>query len=477
MQTTPKILIIDDEEVVRETLEILLSAEDLELLFAENGEIGIRMAEEFLPDAVLLDVMMPGMDGFETCRQIRTRPALAEIPIIMITALDSRDARLTGLMAGADDFLNKPFDGVEIQIRVRNIMRINRYRNLMAERSRFLWVVENDNKGYIVLGENGNIVYANQRAQVFFHLPEEYSHINFGRQAERYYQPHVPEDGQNYRTVGRSSYLVQPETATARAFWLRVEVMSFPLGVNNQRLVRITDVTDEMSTYQDIRKIHLLVAHKLRTPVSNIYTSMAILNAQIQIVSDEEVKPMVQAAWVGAERLVKDVRDILKYIDAPVALADGKPLYLHEISRIINMAGEALEIKKISFSLPDELAGLQVSMSLNAMELIIYELFENSKKFHPTQTPAIQVSVNLYKDNEVVLQFLDDGQTMTAEQITRAKLPYSQSEKWFTGEVSGMGLGLPLIATLTWQAGGQARVANREDQPGVCVRLLLPLLR
>ena len=70
---------------------------------------------------------------------------------------------------------------------------------------------------------------------------------------------------------------------------------------------------------------------------------------------------------------------------------------------------------------------------------------------------------------------LDDGQSMTAEQITRAKLPYSQSEKWFTGEVSGMGLGL-LIATLPGRAGGQVRIANRDDRPGICVTLLLPLL-
>jgi len=74
------------------------------------------------------------------------------------------------------------------------------------------------------------------------------------------------------------------------------------------------------------------------------------------------------------------------------------------------------------------------------------------------------------------LHFLDDGQAMTAEQITRAKMPYSQGEKWFTGEVPGMGLGIPLVSTLVWQTGGQVRITNRDDQAGVCVSLILPML-
>jgi two-component system, cell cycle response regulator len=70
----------------------------------------------------------------------------------------------------------------------------------------------------------------------------------------------------------------------------------------------------------------------------------------------------------------------------------------------------------------------------------------------------------------------DDGQVMTAEQITRAKIPYSQGEKWFTGEVPGMSLGIPLVSTLVWQTGGQVRITNRDGQAGVCVSLTLPVL-
>jgi K+-sensing histidine kinase KdpD len=110
------------------------------------------------------------------------------------------------------------------------------------------------------------------------------------------------------------------------------------------------------------------------------------------------------------------------------------------------------------------------------MEMIIYELLENSKKFHPHETPNIQIHIEPRKGNNIQVRFLDDGQLMSPEQITRAKMPYSQGEKWFTGELPGMGLGIPLVSALVWQTGGQVRITNRDDQVGVCVSLTLQVI-
>jgi putative two-component system response regulator len=135
MDAKPTILIIDDEPIIRLTLESFLASLDASLVIAENGEKGLELAEATRPDLVLLDVMMPGMDGFEVCRRIRANPALAEMPVIMITALDDRESRLKGLRAGADDFLNKPFDGFELLARVQTIVRLNRYRHIVEQRN------------------------------------------------------------------------------------------------------------------------------------------------------------------------------------------------------------------------------------------------------------------------------------------------------------------------------------------------------
>jgi putative nucleotidyltransferase with HDIG domain len=118
----------------RETLAALLRAEEYQLAFACNGPEALEQAAALNPDLILLDVMMPGMDGFEVCRRIRATPALAEVPLILITALDDRDSRIQGIEAGADDFIAKPYDRRELRARVRTITRLNRYQRLLAER-------------------------------------------------------------------------------------------------------------------------------------------------------------------------------------------------------------------------------------------------------------------------------------------------------------------------------------------------------
>lgn len=125
------ILIIDDDSTARTALEMLLKPDGYVLAFAENGVEGLSKARELLPDLILLDVMMPGMHGFDVCRALRQDPQLAELPVLMVTALDDRASRLEGLEAGADDIISKPYDRAELRARIRTIARLNRYRRLL----------------------------------------------------------------------------------------------------------------------------------------------------------------------------------------------------------------------------------------------------------------------------------------------------------------------------------------------------------
>lgn len=132
--THPRILIIDDEPIARDTLEALLSQEPFEMYFATDGLEGFSRATEVRPDVILLDVMMPLLDGFAVCRAIRHHAELGEVPILLISALDDRDSRLAGLNAGADDFITKPFDRLDLLARLRSVTRLNRYRRLAEQR-------------------------------------------------------------------------------------------------------------------------------------------------------------------------------------------------------------------------------------------------------------------------------------------------------------------------------------------------------
>jgi PAS domain S-box-containing protein len=132
MPTKPStILIVDDVAANRDTLLELLEMEDYLLVEAVDGPTALRLAAEAPPDLVLLDIMMPGMNGFEACRKMRADPRLAEVPIIMVTALDDQASRIAGIEAGADDFITKPFNRAELRARARTVTRLNRYRRLM----------------------------------------------------------------------------------------------------------------------------------------------------------------------------------------------------------------------------------------------------------------------------------------------------------------------------------------------------------
>lgn len=128
------VLIVDDDPTAREALVAILEGEGYELQQAKDGRQALHVLEQLQPDLILLDVMMPALDGFEVCRRIRATPALAEVPIILLTALDDRDSLLRGIESGADDFLTKPPDRRELVARVRTITRLNRYRTLMEQR-------------------------------------------------------------------------------------------------------------------------------------------------------------------------------------------------------------------------------------------------------------------------------------------------------------------------------------------------------
>ncbi len=121
---TARVLVVDDILSNVKLLEAKLSAEYFEVVSAYNGLDALARMDEQTPDIVLLDVMMPGMDGFEVCRRIKANPKTAHVPVVMVTALDQPSDRVAGLDAGADDFLTKPVDDAALFARVRSLVRL-----------------------------------------------------------------------------------------------------------------------------------------------------------------------------------------------------------------------------------------------------------------------------------------------------------------------------------------------------------------
>ena len=120
----PKILVVDDIPVNIQLLQAFLATQNYKTYIARNGEEAIKQVEIVEPDLILLDVMMPKMNGFETCRQLKQMEKARYTPVIMVTALNETDSKIKGIEAGADDFISKPFNKLELLARVKSLLRV-----------------------------------------------------------------------------------------------------------------------------------------------------------------------------------------------------------------------------------------------------------------------------------------------------------------------------------------------------------------
>ena len=477
MTTNPSILIVDDEPTGREVLAALLHNQNYRLYFAANGPEALESAIRHLPDVILLDVMMTGMDGFEVCRRLRANRTLSEVPVVLITALDDRESRLQGIAAGADDFVTKPFDRSELRLRVQTITRLNRYRKLVEERSRLNWVVEHADDGYVMIDENDRIRYANPRAMIYLGLDEaqDASELSFRQLVgERYScEPQLAWVGwpDNKLPSATPRYLVQPESYAAHALWLQVDVIDQNDAM--VRLVRLRDVTRQLDFKQDTWSFHTGVLHKLRTPLSSMIVSMNLINQQLEGHANKMLHEMSEIAVRGCERLNDQISEILRYIQLNQPNLIGGRCPVGAISVLIAEVGDLLGIQHIDLSFASNMHDMIVVMSRQALELIFIELLSNAKKFHPQKQPKIEVYVATAKEH-VTISVSDNGVSLSPEQLIQVWQPYYQAEKYFTGEVQGMGLGLTMVAMRMWGVGGSCRIANRENGPGVVVTLQIP---
>ncbi len=133
MDTQPSILVIDDEPDNFDVIETLLDGEGYQLHYAPSGQQALTRLNSFQPDVILLDVMMPDLDGMEVCRRIKADPQWQTVPIVMVTALTAKEDLAQCLGAGADDFISKPINSLELRARVNSMLRIKQqYDNLQA---------------------------------------------------------------------------------------------------------------------------------------------------------------------------------------------------------------------------------------------------------------------------------------------------------------------------------------------------------
>jgi two-component system cell cycle response regulator len=168
-----RILVVDDVPANVKLLEARLSAEYFDVATAYSGAEALTMAERAECDIVLLDVMMPDMDGFEVCRRLKTNPATHHIPVVMVTALDQPSDRVQGLEAGADDFLTKPVSDVALVSRVRSLARLKMVTDelrMRAVTSKEIGIQSAEREAVAETGRNGRVLIVDDRKSSYERL-------------------------------------------------------------------------------------------------------------------------------------------------------------------------------------------------------------------------------------------------------------------------------------------------------------------
>jgi DNA-binding response OmpR family regulator len=169
MQT---ILVIDDDELVSRTLQRALKLYDYQVMVAHSGTEGLHLARRHRPDLLVLDVIMPGTNGFQVCRQVRGDPLLKDIPVLFLTAKSKDEDKIEGFRAGGDDYLPKPFNMQELQLRINAILRRSAGNSLEPLDHKMIAVgeVNLDTRTFKVSTPTGTTLLTNVQFDLLYHL-------------------------------------------------------------------------------------------------------------------------------------------------------------------------------------------------------------------------------------------------------------------------------------------------------------------
>lgn len=473
------VLVVDDEPIGLEVVKALLGSTSYTIHCASSGPDALAKTEALRPDLVLLDVLMPGMSGYDVCRRIRKTPHLSDIPIILLTALNDRDAKLRGLQVGADDFISKPFDRLELRARVNTILRLNRYKRINVERAKFGWVVESADDGYIILNKDGHITYANPQARHLLGLPKTDAILkeSFLVLARKHFQCQPPQAWANWPTppsANGTRHLVRPQSNTTAVLWLQVDLMENEEISEDTRLIRLRNVTHEINQQRLRWSFHSQIQHKFRHPLSVLSGHLEILRGD-GVTTHEEQAMLIENSYRASQILSRELLSVLDYVTMTAEGAVDSEYC--SIEELIDVA-ESLDAQmpSVTLDLHSQIytpQTMKLPLDKRQVEAIMWELYQNATKFHPQQSPGLSLDLKS-ADNRLHIQIKDDGVTLTPDQLHQIWTPYYQAERYYTGQVPGMGLGLSMIASIIWGLGGSCHAYNRRDRSGLVIELQIP---
>jgi two-component system, cell cycle response regulator len=470
-----RILCVDDEPKNLKLLAAILMPAGYDLIMAENGELALSLIEQQPPDLILLDIMMPGLSGYDVLTKIRAANNSRLIPVIMVTALREVEDRVKALDLGCDDFISKPFDKVEMLARVKSLLRISYYRGQLDEKEKFELLLNQIADMIVVLQGDLGLVRYNQPAQELLQLGQLSGNVieHLTAKFKVKYQGDLSAD---IKLRSLTFDVIRPEAAKARALVLEIRssVIKDPAGGITNIMLLGRNVTEEREEERLKQNFFDLISHKLMTPLTLALSHGEMFQQGLYGPLNEAQKKAAETIYKQVQMLKAMIVRMLTFITInPENIAASKEeiilaeQFAKTIDPLVKSAGDRkVEVQVVCGN------EIKLQMNKNYFELMIGNLVENAVKFSDQEPVKLKIEV-AREASRLRISVSDNGPGIPPEEQGNLFKEFYQGEKNFTGQVEGAGLGLALVKKLVELSGGKISLSSNLGQ-GTTIIIDLP---
>jgi PAS domain S-box-containing protein len=456
------VLLADDERVNRQLISALLRKWGHTVIESPNGILALDMLQKTRPDLVLLDLMMPQMDGYETTRRIRQMPHCQAMPIVVISALESVESIVTAIEAGADDYLIKPIRAPILAAKLRRMTEVLQIRKAHQEeeiRNRAIGDTVVD--ALVIANQDGLMEWINPAAVRMFGYPAS----NMLGQSVNMLMPESlrgPHNGflheVRQRLSGTRRY-TQGLQANGKVFPVEITIAPLPLPGRVAYLGMVRDMTQWEQLERLKRDFMSVINHELRTPLTSVVGALSLLSAGAAGPLPPKAQHLVQMAERNTSRLgrlINDVLDLDKIESGALklhpALHDAKTL-LREAVDVNEASAKAKQIKLTLDLHAVQDVQPQLWVDNDRFQQIMSNLLSNAVKFSPPGSP-IEVICTL-QGQLLRVAVVDLGPGVSLEFQHRIFERFAQQDRPDVRKSEGSGLGLNIARSLARQMGGE----------------------
>lgn len=474
-ETRKRLLVMQPEGGLLSLLTDVFGKNGVEVHVVEKASDVVSMATECTPDVLLLNSRRDVAELFGICWNIREHPALKDVPLFIISKEQGRAARLGSLRAGADDYISYPLDGDELVLKLRNLLKSQRFRREIAGRDVISIIGEQSTHGVLLLDRQGRVTYANHAAETNLEVTESVDATWLVQLSRRFNlckaneSPITTDAFCGPQVMMMFERGVPPDSSPK---WYRCVQFPFLDDPEGRQLVVILDMTARLGMQDILLGVRRLLMHKVRTPLNGLLAPLELLQTDVGM-PYEEREACLSLARECADELLHVVERMEEYMsDSPSEDSMGK-VSVGQLESVIRGAAEDLHLAGLQFSINADLETL-FPIGSTRMGVIFTELLDNAVKFHPSHVPVIDIVVTV-QNSLLCVDMIDDGCHVPDKDIQFLYLPFYQGDSGQAGNVGGSGIGLAQVERIIYEAGGQIRFQNRMDGPGTKLSIRFPI--